>query len=90
MTYDLIYTPKIVEEKCYQCNKIFKLYEVQKMTINFCHICGVNNKITELTTLPFIFKKVVDYAEKQNQRIDGRLVVDIENLIGALQKGTNE
>lgn len=88
--HDLIYTPNIIDAKCYQCNKLFKLYEIQKMPMNFCRICGVNNKLTKLTTLPSVFKKVVEYAEKENQRIDDRLVVDISNLLIALQKETNE
>jgi hypothetical protein len=60
------------------------------MPINFCRVCGVNNKLTELITLPFVFKKVIEYAEKENQRVNDRLVVDIANLIDDLQKGTNE
>lgn len=88
--HDLIYTPDVIKAECYQCSTVFKLYSVQKMPINFCRICGVNNKLTELTTLPLLFKKIVEYAEKKNQRIDDRLVVDIGNIIDDLQKGTNE
>jgi len=87
---DLIYTPDITEAECYQCSAVFKLYNVQKMPVSFCRICGVNNNLTELTTLPFLLKKIVEYAEKENQRIDDRLVVDIANIIDDLQKGTNE
>lgn len=58
--------------------------------MNFCRVCGVNNELTKLTTLPSLFNKVVKYAEKENQRIDDRLVVDISNLLNALQKETNE
>jgi len=90
MVHNLNYIPKIIDIKCYQCNKVFKLYKIQKMPINFCRVCGVNNKLTELITLPFVFKKVIEYAEKENQRVNDRLVVDIANLIDDLQKGTNE
>jgi hypothetical protein len=85
MTHDLIYTPKVIDEKCYQCDKIFKLYEIQKMPMNFCGVCAINKKLTELTTLPLIIKKIVEYAEKQDKRINDRLIVDIENLVQDLQ-----
>jgi hypothetical protein len=90
MKHDLIYTPKIIDAQCYQCSKVFKLYEIQKMPINFCHTCAINNKLTELITLSIVVKKIVEYAEKQNQRVNDRLVVDIQNLIDDLQRGTNE
>jgi hypothetical protein len=90
MKHDLIYTPRIIDAQCYQCNKVFKLYEIQKMPINFCYICAVNNKLTKLTTLSLIVKKIIEYAEKENKRIDDRLVVDISNLLDDLQKETNE
>lgn len=90
MVHNLNYIPDKTTVECYGCKQPFDLYEIQKMPMNFCRICGVNNKLTELTTLPFVFKKVIEYAEKENQRVDNKLVVDISNLINDLQKGTNE
>lgn len=86
MQRDLNYIPEIVTAECFSCKKPFSLYSVQKVTMNFCRLCGINNRLSELITLPHIIVKIVKYAEKQNEHIDGRLVVDISKLLKYLQK----
>ena len=86
MEKDLVYVPEITTAECFSCKESFKLYTVQKMGMNFCQQCGVNNKFAELITLPNILKKIAVFAESQNEKIDDRLVVDISKLFQELQK----
>jgi hypothetical protein len=89
MEKDLTYIPDITTAECFSCKESFKLYTVQKMGMNFCRMCGINNKFAELITLPNILKKIAKFAEKENERIDDRLVVDVSNLFIELQKEDN-
>ena len=90
MQRDLTYIPDITMAECFGCKENFKLYTVQKMAMNFCKICTVNDKFIELTTLPNALIKVAKFAEQENERIDNRLVVDISKLLIELQKEDNE
>jgi hypothetical protein len=89
MKKDLTYIPDITTAECFSCKESFKLYTVQKMGMNFCKLCGINNKFAELITLPNILKKIAVFAEKENERIDDRLVVDVSYLFTELQKEDN-
>jgi hypothetical protein len=86
MEKDLTYIPDITTAECFICKENFKLYTVQKMGMNFCKMCGINNKFAELITLPNILSKVVKFAEQENERIEDRLVVDVAKLVEELQK----
>jgi len=86
MEKDLTYIPDITTAECFSCKEIFKLYTVQKMGMNFCRMCGINNKFAELITLPNILSKIAKFAEQENEKIDDRLVVDISKLFQELQK----
>ncbi len=86
MEKDLTYIPDITTAECFSCKESFKLYTVQKMGMNFCKMCGINNKFVELTTLPNILSKIAKFAEQENERIEDRLVVDISKLFQELQK----
>lgn len=86
MEKNLTYIPDITTAECFSCKESFKLYTVQKGGMNFCRMCGINNNLIELTTLPIVFKKIIEYAEKENEKIDNRLVVDISKLLQELQK----
>lgn len=86
MKKDLVYNLDIITAKCFICKEEFKLYSVQKMGMNFCKMCSSNNKLTELTTLPNILTKITRFAEQANEKIDGRLVVDISSLFIDLQE----
>jgi hypothetical protein len=89
MEKDLTYIPDITTAECFSCKESFKLYTVQKIGMDFCRMCGINNKFAELITLPNILNKIAKFAEQENERIDGRLVVDISNLFVELQKKNN-
>jgi len=86
MERDITYIPEITETECFGCNKNFKLYLIQKTGIVFCKVCGPNLILSELTTISQILKKIVSFAEKENQKIDDKLVVDISKLIDFLQE----
>jgi len=89
MEKDLTYIPDITTAECFSCKESFKLYTVQKMGMNFCRMCGINNKFAELITLPNILNKIAKFAEQENEKIEDRLVVDIANLFTELQKEDN-
>lgn len=89
MEKDLVYVPEITSTECFICKETFKLYTVQKIGMDFCKMCGINNKFAELITLPNILSKIAKFAEQENKRIDGRLVVDISDLFIELQKENN-
>ena len=86
MEKNLTYIPDTITTECFNCKENFKLYSVQKMGINFCKACGINNKFIELMTLPNILNKIAKFAEKENEKIEDRLVVDISKLFQELQK----
>jgi hypothetical protein len=86
MKKDLVYDLNIVTSECFSCKETFRLYDVQKVGITFCKQCILNNKFVELTTIPAIIKQIVFFAEKENQKVNDRLVVDISNLLEELQK----
>jgi hypothetical protein len=86
MEKDLIYTPEIITAECFICKETFKLYTVQKIGMDFCRLCGIGNKLAELTTLSNILKKITVFAEQENEKIENRLVVDISKLFIELQK----
>lgn len=86
MEKDLIYDLNIVTSECFLCKETFKLYDVQKVGITFCKQCTFNNKFIELTTVSAIIKQIVFFAEKENQKVNDRLVVDISDLLKELQK----
>ena len=86
MEKDLTYIPDTTTAECFSCKESFKLYTVQKMGMNFCKMCGINNKFAELITLPNILSKIAKIAEKENERIEDRLVVDIAKLFEELKK----
>ena len=86
MEKDLTYIPDITTAECFLCKESFKLYTVQKMGMNFCRMCGINNKFAELITLPNILNKIAKFAEQENQKINDKLVVDVSNLFVELQK----
>ena len=86
MEKDLTYIPDITTAECFSCKESFKLYTVQKMGMNFCKMCGINNKFAELITLPNILSKIAKIAEQENERIEDRLVVDVAKLVEELQK----
>lgn len=90
MEKDLTYIPDITTAECFSCKESFKLYTVQKMGMNFCRMCGINNKFSELITLPNILSKIAKFAEQENEKIDDRLVVDVSSLFTELQKENNE
>lgn len=88
MEKDLIYTPEITTIECFSCKEIFKLYSIQKNNgLNLCKLCTTNYKLTELVALFTIVKTIVEFAEKQNKKLDGRLIVDVADLINELQEG---
>jgi len=86
MEKNITYIPDIITAECFSCKESFKLYTVQKMGMNFCRMCGINNKFAELITLPNILNKIAKFAEQENEKIDDRLVVDISKLFKELQK----
>lgn len=86
MEKDLVYTPNIITAECFSCKEIFRLYDIQNIGIVFCKKCNFDSKLTELTTLPKVLKQVVSFAEQENQKVNGRLVVDISRLFEELQK----
>jgi len=86
MDRDLVYVPEIETAQCWGCKEDFKLYSVQKIGINWCRVCAINNRLSELITLPNILKKIIKFAEEKNEKIDDRLVVDISGLVKELQK----
>lgn len=90
MEKDLSYIPETTSAECYACKSIFKLYTIQKIGLDFCKLCGVNNKLVKLTTISNILFKISDFAEKENEKIENRLVVDISKLFIELQKENNE
>jgi len=83
---DLVYVPETETVQCWGCKEDFKLYSVQKIGINWCKVCAINNKLSELITLPNILKKIIKIAEEKNKKIDDRLVVDVSELVQELQK----
>lgn len=85
MERDLTYTLDTEIVQCFGCKENFKLFTVQKIGMNFCKICGVNNKFLDLTTLPSMLVKIVKFAEQENKKINDRLVVDISDLLEYLQ-----
>jgi len=85
MIKDLIYTPNIITAKCFSCKETFKLYDIQKVNLDLCNLCNVNNKLTELTTIFNVIKKIVIFAEKENIKNNDRLIIDVSNLIEELQ-----
>lgn len=86
MEKDLTYIPDITTAECFSCKESFKLYTVQKIGMSFCKMCGINNNLVELITLPNILSKIAKFAEQENEKIDNRLVVDISKLFEELQK----
>jgi len=86
MNRDLTYIPEIETVQCWGCKENFKLYSIQKIGMNWCSLCGINNKLSELITMPNVLKKIVTFAEEKNEKIDDRLVVDVSKLVQELQK----
>lgn len=86
MKKDLIYIPEEISIKCFGCNEMYKLYTIQKIGLDFCGQCKPNNKLVELTTTLNVLKQVISFAEKENKKINDRLVVDIANLVEELQQ----
>lgn len=86
MEKDLTYIPDITTAECFSCKESFKLYTVQKIGMDFCKMCGFNNKFAELITLPNILSKIAKFAEQKNEKIENRLVVDVAELVQELQK----
>lgn len=86
MKKDLINVIEITTAECFACKQFFKLYDIQKVGINLCGLCGGNNVLSKITTLPFLFKKIVEFAEEQNKKSNDRLVVDVSDLLEYLQK----
>lgn len=85
-TRDLVYAPEVTTAECFSCKKTFSLYKVQNYGISFCAVCGVNNNFVNLVTLPKILTQIAKFAEFKNEKIDGRLVVDVSDLFNELQK----
>jgi len=90
MEKDLTYTIKVTTAECMFCKESYKLYEAQKTGISLCGLCGGGNKLSKLITLPIVFKKIIELAEKKNKKIKDRLVVDVSELIEELQGTDNE
>lgn len=82
---NLTYTLDTETVECFGCKENFTLYAVQKMGMNFCKVCGVNNKFLDLITLPPILIKTVKFAEQENKKVNDRLVVDVSDLLQYLQ-----
>jgi len=83
---NLTYIPEVITSECFGCKAIFELYLVQKIGINFCKECNGNESFYALITLPAILKKIAYYAEQQDEKIEGNLVVDVSKLFEELQK----
>lgn len=85
MEKDLLNVVNITTAECFFCKDSFRLYDVQKIGIQICGVCGGNNSLSKLFTLPFLFKQIVEFAELKNEKIEDRLVVDVSELIEKLQ-----
>lgn len=86
MNRDLVYIPDVIETECFSCKKIFKLFSIQKTGMDFCKICNVNSRLVELLTLPIILKQIVFFAEKNNEKINDKLIIYVDDLIKKLQR----
>ena len=90
MEKDLVYIPSITTSECFGCKETFKLYDIQKFGMDFCKFCNKNKKFYELITIPVLFKKIIEFAKQENEKIENRLVVDISRLFEELQKDNDE
>lgn len=85
MDRDIVYNIDITTAECFSCKEVFRLYTVQKSGMDLCAICNNNYKSTELISLHTFLLKVIKFAEKENLKLNDRLVIDVSNLLEELQ-----
>lgn len=86
MSKDLLTDLKIISLECFICKDQYKAYEIQKMPISLCKMCTGKPKFLEITTTGKVIQDIIKIAEKENNKINNNLYIDVALLIKNLQE----